>query len=323
MARLFEEHFGAPPATVLPLEGDGSARKMFRLVGPAYQPAIEIAHALGISDRLVETAFLDSQVLPEYVDAQEEAPYVEKLPSREGMLATKPDFILSGFNGVFGEDNPTGFGSRGSLAELGVQSWILSPLCPSADGLTDEAIDPATVNVTTLHEDLQALGELFDVSEQAEAVIADQNDRIGAVEEAVAGADRPTVAIVSPLEDGSFRVSGGIDFGNQVIIHAGGENVFADLTELRNNEIGIEELIQRDPDYILTSLCCDASYTREDAAEMVAKIMENPALASMTAIRNDQEHQFLFSDRSAGVRADHAIEVVASILHPSLIDPVD
>jgi aminoglycoside/choline kinase family phosphotransferase len=42
LARLFEEHFGAPPVSVLPLEGDGSARKMFRLVGPGYETAIGV-----------------------------------------------------------------------------------------------------------------------------------------------------------------------------------------------------------------------------------------------------------------------------------------
>jgi len=42
LAVLFEQHFGVPPVTVLPLEGDGSARKMFRLVGPAYQTAIGV-----------------------------------------------------------------------------------------------------------------------------------------------------------------------------------------------------------------------------------------------------------------------------------------
>jgi aminoglycoside/choline kinase family phosphotransferase len=39
---LFEEHFGSPPVTVLPLEGDGSARQMYRLVGPGYQTAIGV-----------------------------------------------------------------------------------------------------------------------------------------------------------------------------------------------------------------------------------------------------------------------------------------
>src|SRR5690606_5927701 len=134
----------------------------------AYQPAIEVAHALGISDRLVETAFLDSQVLPEYLDAQNDAEYVERLPSREALLATNPDFVLSGFNGVFAKDDPDGFGTRASLAELGVQSWILSPLCPSADGLTDETIDPAMVTVEMIHQDLRVLGQIFGVEQRAE-----------------------------------------------------------------------------------------------------------------------------------------------------------
>lgn len=42
LKRLFRQHFGSAPATVLPLEGDGSARKMFRLVGTGYETAIGV-----------------------------------------------------------------------------------------------------------------------------------------------------------------------------------------------------------------------------------------------------------------------------------------
>ena len=289
----------------------------------AYQPAIEIAHALGISDRLVETAFLDAQVLPEYVDAQQDVKYVEKLPSREALLTTDPDFVLSGYNNVFTDDGAgdQSFGTRRSLADLGIQSWILSPLCPSSDGLSDEAIDPATVRVETIFEDLRDLGTLFDVTERAEEVIADQEQRIAAVDRAVAGAARPSVAIVLLDEGGGIRVAGGIDFGTQVIEHAGGVNAFEDLTDRRHVEIDIEELIRRDPDVILTSVCCDASYTREHGAAEVRTIRENPALAGTTAVREDSVHSFLFADRAAGVRVAHAIEVLGAILHPDLVKP--
>src|SRR5690606_17377606 len=37
LVKLFEEHYGTPAVSVLPLEGDGSSRKMFRLVGDDYQ----------------------------------------------------------------------------------------------------------------------------------------------------------------------------------------------------------------------------------------------------------------------------------------------
>ncbi|WP_239678935.1 ABC transporter substrate-binding protein [Natronosporangium hydrolyticum] len=307
-ARVLLENCGIEVAV------DGPPERVYA----AYQPAIEVAHALGISDRLVQTAFLDSEVLPEYTDAQAAADYVPSLPSRDGLLATEPDFVLSGFNGVFAEDNPNSFGTRGRLAELGIQSWILSPLCPSEDGLADEAIDPATVRVATIYDDLHDLGTLFEVTDRAEEVIAELEARVAAVEERVADAPRPTVAIISPQDDGGFRVAGGIDFGTQIIEHAGGENAFADLTELRNNNIDIEEIIKRDPDVILTSACCDASLTDADAEPDVAKLMENPALAGVTAVAEGNVHPFLFANRSAGVRAAHSIEQVAALLHPEL-----
>jgi aminoglycoside/choline kinase family phosphotransferase len=42
LVRLFVEHFGKEPATVLPLEGDGSSRTMFRLVGDDYETVIGV-----------------------------------------------------------------------------------------------------------------------------------------------------------------------------------------------------------------------------------------------------------------------------------------
>ncbi len=42
LERLFRSHFGESPTTILPLDGDGSARTMFRLVGSDYQTAIGV-----------------------------------------------------------------------------------------------------------------------------------------------------------------------------------------------------------------------------------------------------------------------------------------
>ncbi|MFC9995246.1 ABC transporter substrate-binding protein [Nocardia sp. NPDC127526] len=284
----------------------------------AYQPAIEIAHALGVTDRLAGTAFLDSAVLPEYQDAQARSPYVEKLPSRDEMLAKNPDFVLSGFNGVFAKSAQNSIGARGSLHELGVDTWILSPLCPSADGLADEAINPATVRFENVYSDLRDLGALWGAGDRAERVVADLSGRIEAVRAKVAGAKRPRVAVVTPKDDGSFSVASGIDFVTQIIEAAGGVNVFGDLTEKRNISIGAEKLIERDPDIILTSLCCDAKYTRADAQPQADKISNNPAFANLTAVRTRAVHPFLFADRAAGVRIAHSTELVAALIHPDL-----
>ncbi|WP_422742809.1 ABC transporter substrate-binding protein [Mycobacterium sp. WMMD1722] len=286
----------------------------------AYQPATEIAHALGISDRLVGTAYLDSRVLPEYAEAQQQVPYVAQLPTRDGLLAAEPDFVLSGYNNFFSEGSgDTSVGTRASLSELGIQSWILSPLCPSQDGLSDEAIDPASVRVDTIYQDLRDLGTIFDVKDKADEVIADQQERIAAVEQSVEGAPRPSVAILLIDEDGGYRVASGIDFGTQIIEHAGGVNAFADLTARRHVDVDVEEIIRRDPDVILTSVCCDISYTADNGAEEAATLAANPALAGVSAVRNGRVHPYLFSDRAAGVRAAHAVETMGSILHPDRV----
>ncbi|MBB5998180.1 ABC transporter substrate-binding protein [Streptomonospora salina] len=287
----------------------------------AYQPGIEVAHALGLSDRLVGTAFLDAQVLDEYADEQAATDYVPTLPSREGLLETEPGFVISGFNGFFAENgSDRSVGTRAGLRELGVQSWILSPLCPSEDGLTDRAIDPASVTVDSVYRDLRDLGALFGAEDDAEQVISDMRERIAAVQEQVEGAPQPSVAIVSPGDDGGYRVAGGIDFSTRIIEHAGGANAFADLTEKRNIEVGAEEIVARDPDVILTSACCDAGMTEQDAESDVDAITADPALEGVTAVADDEVHPFLFADRSAGVRAAHSIELVASRIHPDLVE---
>ncbi|WP_254716115.1 ABC transporter substrate-binding protein [Actinomadura sp. WMMB 499] len=294
---------------------DGPPERIYAL----YQPGIEMAHALGVSDRLVGTAFLDAVVLPEYADAHAKVEYVPTLPSREAMLETNPDFVLSGYQNVFAEDGSNSVGTRASLRELGVQSWIFSPLCPTGDGRSDLAVDPASVDVEMVYEDLRGLGALLGVEENAEKVIAGLKKRIAAVEQKVAGVEeRPTVAIVSPREGGGYRVASGIDFGTWIIERAGGTNVFDDLSKERNMDVGVEELVKRNPDVILSDLCCDTKYTRDDARSEVEAIMDDPALAGVTAVTEKQVHPFLFADRAAGVRAAHSIELVASILHPEL-----
>jgi aminoglycoside/choline kinase family phosphotransferase len=40
--RLYETHFGTPPASMLQIEGDGSSRQMYRLIGPDMQTAVGV-----------------------------------------------------------------------------------------------------------------------------------------------------------------------------------------------------------------------------------------------------------------------------------------
>lgn len=286
----------------------------------AYQPAIEMAHALGISDRLVGTAFLDAEVLPEYAEVQSEQEYYPNLPSREELLNHEPDFVLSGFNGVFGDGGDSSFGTRGELRELGIESWIFSPLCPSEDGGTDESIDPSTVTMDNIYADLRDLGTIFDVEDRAEEVVTEMEDTIAETEETVAEAEETPSVVIGSLGDEGFGVTGEPDFSTVLLEHAGAENTFADLDTERNIDVSTEELIERDPDYILVDVCCDAEMTAEDAADDVAKIMDDPALANVTAVEEERVFEFTFADRSAGVRSAPVVADIAEMVHPELYE---
>ncbi|MDQ3556696.1 MAG: hypothetical protein M3409_07945, partial [Gemmatimonadota bacterium] len=77
LRRLFEQHFGTPPASVLEVAGDGSARAMYRLVGPDHQTAVAVIGP----DREENRAFLSYSrgfrgiglPVPEIYAADEEA----------------------------------------------------------------------------------------------------------------------------------------------------------------------------------------------------------------------------------------------------------
>jgi iron complex transport system substrate-binding protein len=316
---------GGPPSADRPAGSGTTARNCgidVPVPGPpqriyaAYQPAIEMVHALGVSDRVVGTAYLDAQVLPEYAAAQAATDYLPELPSREALLAANPDFVVSGFNDLFATAGSESLGTRASLRDLGVQSWIFSPLCPSADGMADEAIDPASVTIENVYSDVRDLGRLFGVEDRAAQVVADMQARIAAVQQRVAGASRPRVAVVRPQDDGTFRVAGGPDFVTRILDIAGADNAFADLQGRRNFPVGPEEIVARDPDVILTSTCCDGSYTLSDAEPDAERIRTNPAFAGLSAVREGHVYGFLFADRAAGVRVPHAAELVASLVHP-------
>ena len=73
--------FARPPARVVTLN----------------QAATEIMLVLGLKDRLVGTAYLDDQMLPELAESYRQVPVLaSKYPSREILYAARPDLLCRG-----------------------------------------------------------------------------------------------------------------------------------------------------------------------------------------------------------------------------------
>src|SRR5699024_12746478 len=82
-------------------------------------------------------------------------------------------------------------------------------------------------------------------------------------------------------ESGSAQVAGGNFLDSHLIELAGGENIFADEEEYLL-EVSWEEIVERDPDVIVTSYCCG---TGPEDLERV--IESNVSLQDVTAVKNE------------------------------------
>jgi iron complex transport system substrate-binding protein len=278
-----------------------------------FHNAVELAHALGMSDRLVGTAYLDNPVLPAYAEAQAATRYYETIPSREEMLARRPDFVISGFTGAF---TPEAFGTRAELADIGIRTWLSRALCPTEDGAGQDDLAVDHVPLAMIYDEILDLGAVFDQTERAERLVDGIRREIDRVTAAVADVDdRPRVAVLNLPDGGQYRVFGGADIVETIIRKAGGEPVFADVPG-RVERIGIEEVIARDPEVIFVPACCGADVGPEAARDVIDGMLAEPALANVAAVRHRRIYPVTFAEMSPGIRVADAIRNVARHLHP-------
>ena len=91
------------------------------------QAATEVMLVLGLQNHLVGTAYLDDQILPELADAYRQIPVLAATyPSREILLAARPDLLYAAYPGAFG---PSGIGSRADWKARSVETYLSPAGC--------------------------------------------------------------------------------------------------------------------------------------------------------------------------------------------------
>lgn len=135
--------------------------------------SIEMMLALGLEDRLIGTAFSDGPLAEGWAAAADGIPVVsEKVPGQEATLALEPDLVYAGW-----ESNVTadGAGDREILATLGVNTYVSPSACQAPD------YQPNSLGFDDVFADVEEMGNIFDVPEQAAALVHDMQDRLDAV----------------------------------------------------------------------------------------------------------------------------------------------
>ena len=187
-------------------------------------------------------------------------------------------------------------------------------------GLTVMVVSPRDID--DMMRDIRVVGTITGTESEAEALVGHLSERIGAVERCSQGSEPQTVAHV--VWHDPLYVSGNDTLQNDVILTAGGINVFSD----RNGwgTVPLEEFLLKNPDIIIVSGGGGMDSSEKDV--ILEVFMTSPQYASLSAVRNNRVYAVNADIISRPApRIVNATEQVARLLHPECFtetaSPVD
>ena len=252
----------------------------------------EILFALGLGDRVVGVT--------DYCDYPPEALEKEKIggwwdPDAEKIVALQPDLLISAY---------------------GYQHDAITAL----EGLGLKIFDTKATDLDTLLDDINTIGYITDKEEEAEALIAEMQNRIDAVTSKTAGLsleEKPGVFHICWGPTGGIVTSGSGTFIHDLIENAGGVNIFADFEGWPT--VDLEAIIARNPEVIIVTAM---GGTAGDTWEWVNT---EPRLADVSARKNGRVY-YVESNwvERPGPRIVLGLEQMAKYIHPEIFfDPWD
>ncbi|MFJ6614120.1 ABC transporter substrate-binding protein [Streptomyces sp. NPDC091289] len=265
------------------------------------QHVTEIMLELGLKSSLVGTAYLDDQVLPKYAKDYAAVPVIAKeYPSYEQVLATNPDFVYGGYSSAFTAGDGR---SREALKKSGIETRLNAESCTKGDRPMD-----------TLYEEIREVGRTFGVPDRAEAWIKQAKADNAATAEKLKDLKALPVFVYDSGDKTAFT-AGGEGIGNELIERAGGTNIFADLDKAFG-DASWENVVARKPEVIVIY-----DYGSTTVEQKKKRLLTDPALADVPAIKNKRFAVMPLSDAVLGVRVPAAVDKLAAQLHPAATTP--
>lgn len=260
-----------------------------------YQSSIENLLALGLGDKIVLAAALDTPVKDEYKEEFEKiGKYQDQAPSKEEVMALEPDAIVS-WSSYFGDKT---LGPVDFWNERKVGTYIcLNSGAAKEDTLQNE------------YDDILNLGKMFHVEDKAEAIVKEMTDTLTSIEQQVK--DRPKVKtlILEANGDGTFRVYGPDTIGGEIATTAG-----ADLMDVQG-KIGTEDIIRLDPDVIFT-VYYGTGIAKDEAFQ---RFLDDESLSNLISRDDKRIYAVNLSEvYASGVRTIDGIRTIAKGIYPDI-----
>ncbi|MFK4064929.1 ABC transporter substrate-binding protein [Streptomyces sp. NPDC029674] len=258
------------------------------------QHTTEVMLELGLKDHIAGTAYLDDKVLPKYEKAYDSIPVLAKeYPSYEKLLSANPDFVYGGYASAFLAGDGR---SRSALAKSGIDSR-----------LNVEGCAKKSVSMDDVYREVREVGSTFGVRGRAEKWVSGAKRELAATAKKAKGR-KPLSVFVYDSGDKTAFTAGGRGIGNDIIARAGGRNVFGDVDK-SFSDASWEKVVERKPDTILI-----LDYGATTVAQKKKRLLEDPALQDVPAVKNKRFAVLPLSDMVTGVRAPEAVRKLAAQL---------
>lgn len=256
---------------------------------------LDLMLALGLQDEV--TGWFGGRIEnldPAYAD---QAAQLDRLgdgfpyPTLESILASEPDLVLS-----YGYNDEAGF-TPDRLIEEGINNFTVTEGCDNFTGAS---------TLDTFYEDVRTLAAIFDVEDAGEELIESWEGRVEAATALVPEGDPVTVLNTGSGDPAAPFASARDALVEELIVNAGGENIFAD-TDGAYFSPSWEEVVARDPELIIES----SGFGEEGLDAVRAHLEANPALATMTAVQEDNFVSLRYEEGVPGTQFFNGLEQVA------------
>lgn len=262
------------------------------------QHVTELLLALGLADEMVGTAYMDSEILEDLAAVYAQVPVLaDQYPSREQVIAAEPDLVVGGFRSAFGDEAA---GSRESLADLAIGSYLTTVYCPERD---------VAASIDDLYTDITNVATIFGIAADGDALVAEIDARIEDVAATVADRDTVTVFVYDSGTDAAFTAAGR-EMTTALVELAGGRNIFDDV-DATFTEVSWEDVVDRDPDAVLI-----LNYGSDTVEDKIDFLTSHPVASTLRAVQAGDMFAADLTDVVPSVRNADVVENIARSLHP-------
>ena len=277
------------------------------------QTQTEILYALGLGDRVVGTAVWFSPVAKPYeaVNAKVKR-LADNDPSFEAVVAQEPDLVTAMFEWHIG---PNGIvGKRDQFAKVKVPTYVSPTDCVGKDNSgPGDGVRTKMFSMELVYQNIREFGQIFDVSDRAEALIAELKAREDKAVQSVAGmkARDVPVAVWFSSKDikGDAFIAGKNGVPAYILSKLGARNVITTNEEWPL--VGWESIAAANPAVIVVVKMDRRRFPADDIDLKLNFLKTDPVASKLDAVKQDRIVVMDVGATRAGLDTVDGIEALA------------